>query len=345
MSHAARVPRAGTSRRRLASSCGAAAVAPPAPGDRRARLTVAYDGPASTGSRRTAACVTVQAHAGAALAHASCAGPVELTGAGRTDAGVHAGARSSSSTPPAERSTWPGCERSVNGLCGPAIVVRDVELSPATTSTPASRPCGAATATRCSTGACPTRSRRHDRWHVRRRSTWRPCGSAATRSSASTTSPRSAAGRRPARRHRALAGAPHRSRPSGTTSATACCVRDQRPTRSATRWCARSSGTLVEVGLGRRRAGDLAGRPAGQGPGRRRARGPAPRAVPLGGRLPVSAGRRARRRRLATWQPWRRESGWPPSAALAARPHLPRSARRPYPCPVPMQGRRPRLDP
>ena len=70
---------------------------------------------------------------------------------------------------------------------------------PARTSTPASRPGGAATATRCSTARCPTRSwrRRPGTWP--RPSTCRGCGWPATRSSASTTSRRSAAARGPGR--------------------------------------------------------------------------------------------------------------------------------------------------
>ena len=100
-------------------------------------------------------------------------------------------------------------------------------------------------------------------WHVDRAA--RPaarCGWPAIRSSASTTSPRSAAG--PSGRDgepAGDAGAPGAVGPLGRRRATSggCCASRSGPTRSATRWSASIVGTLVEVGLGRRSAGSILG--------------------------------------------------------------------------------------
>ncbi len=75
---------------------------------------------------------------------------------------------------------------------------------------------------------------------------------------ACTTSPRSA-GRARARRPSA------RCRPTdGRATTTACSSRRSRPTRSATRWCARSSAPCVAVGEGRLEAADPARAAAGR---------------------------------------------------------------------------------
>ena len=56
---------------------------------RRARLLVAYDGSAFHGFAKTPGTVTVASRLSEAL-ELICRGPVDLVGAGRTDAGVHA---------------------------------------------------------------------------------------------------------------------------------------------------------------------------------------------------------------------------------------------------------------
>lgn len=101
----------------------AVAVAPPPPGDRRVRLTVAYDGGAFHGFAANADVDTVQGRLVDALARVLRRPGVVVTGAGRTDAGVHARGQVVSFDAPAtidlERVV-----RSLNGMCGPAVVVR-----------------------------------------------------------------------------------------------------------------------------------------------------------------------------------------------------------------------------
>ena len=213
-----------------------------------------------------------------------CGHPVELTCAGRTDAGVHGWGQVVSFDADAERlrrrpaaggrqrAVRPG-DRRAGGRRWPT----------GRTSTPASTPRPAATATRCSTGRCPTRS-----------SPPRP-----------GTSPqpldlgRMQAGLRPAHRRARLhvvlpaarRASPTRrssagcSTPAGRSTrrrARACSGSGSRPPRSATRWCAAITGTLVDVGLGKRTAADVMARPAGQGPRRPPARWPRPTASSSG---------------------------------------------------------------
>ena len=59
----------------------------------------------------------------------AAATPVELTGAGRTDAGVHAWGQVVSFDAPADGLDLARLQRSVNGLCGPAIAVRAAEVA------------------------------------------------------------------------------------------------------------------------------------------------------------------------------------------------------------------------
>jgi tRNA pseudouridine38-40 synthase len=101
-----------------------AAVAPPVPGDRRARLTVAYDGSAFHGFASTDGVDTVQARLTAAMATVLRRPGLTITGAGRTDAGVHARGQVVSFDAPAD-ADLARLERSVNGMCAPHVVVRD----------------------------------------------------------------------------------------------------------------------------------------------------------------------------------------------------------------------------
>jgi tRNA pseudouridine38-40 synthase len=99
------------------------------PDTRNVRLTVAYDG---THFRGFAESVGVPTAMGAlrAAVETVVRQPVELTGAGRTDAGVHAWGQVVSGELPA--STDLGrLQRSVNAMCAPGISVRDLEWAPA----------------------------------------------------------------------------------------------------------------------------------------------------------------------------------------------------------------------
>ncbi len=92
---------------------------------RNVRFTVAYDGTdfhgfATSGSQRT-----VMGELAAAVSRV-VREPVELTGAGRTDAGVHGWGQVVSGLLPAA-TDLARLARSVNGLCGPAIAIRSIE--------------------------------------------------------------------------------------------------------------------------------------------------------------------------------------------------------------------------
>ena len=91
----------------------------------RVRMTVAYDGSSYHGfaaqpGLRTVAGTLAEA-LGKLLGH-----PVEVTGAGRTDKGVHAWGQVVSFDAQADRFDPLRLRRSLNGLCGPALVVREV---------------------------------------------------------------------------------------------------------------------------------------------------------------------------------------------------------------------------
>ena len=91
----------------------------------RVRMLVAYDGSGFHGfaaqpGQRTVAGVLTEA------IERVCRCPVELTGAGRTDRGVHAWGQVVSVDLPASVDLE-GLHRSLVKLCGPAIVVREVE--------------------------------------------------------------------------------------------------------------------------------------------------------------------------------------------------------------------------
>jgi tRNA pseudouridine38-40 synthase len=93
----------------------------------RVRLTVAYDGTDFRGFAPNAGVTTVgatlAAHIERVLGH-----PVTLTCAGRTDAGVHAWGQVVSFDAPAIGLDLDQLTRSVNQLCGDPIAVRDAEV-------------------------------------------------------------------------------------------------------------------------------------------------------------------------------------------------------------------------
>ena len=93
------------------------------PDTRNVRLTVAYDGGEFRGFAESNGVRTVLGELRRAL-ETVVRGPVVLTGAGRTDAGVHAWGQVVSGELPAATDLG-RLERSLNGLCGPDISVRD----------------------------------------------------------------------------------------------------------------------------------------------------------------------------------------------------------------------------
>jgi tRNA pseudouridine38-40 synthase len=97
----------------------------------RVRMTVAYDGSGFHGFAPNPGVATVGGTLAEALAKVLRAGeePVALTCAGRTDTGVHAWGQVVSFDAPADRFDPLVVQRSLNRLCGPAIVVRDVRIA------------------------------------------------------------------------------------------------------------------------------------------------------------------------------------------------------------------------
>jgi tRNA pseudouridine38-40 synthase len=96
----------------------------------RVRLTVAYDGAGFHGFAPNPGVRTVGGTLRQAIEKVTRC-PVELTCAGRTDAGVHAWGQVVSFDLPADRFDPVALARSLNRLCGPAIVVRDARAAPA----------------------------------------------------------------------------------------------------------------------------------------------------------------------------------------------------------------------
>jgi tRNA pseudouridine38-40 synthase len=94
----------------------------------RARLVVAYDGSGFHGFAAQPGLRTVGGTLGDALEKV-LRQPVELTCAGRTDAGVHAWGQVVSFDAPGERFDPVLLQRSLNRMCGPAIVVREAAVA------------------------------------------------------------------------------------------------------------------------------------------------------------------------------------------------------------------------
>ena len=120
------------------------------------KLVVAYDGTDFHGFAAQPDVRTVGRRAGPALEKVLRHAP-DLTCAGRTDAGVHAWGQVVSL--PCDPGVDPGrLQKALNGMLGPEVVVRAVRLVAPATSTPATRPGGGRTATPSSTGRSPIRS-------------------------------------------------------------------------------------------------------------------------------------------------------------------------------------------
>lgn len=94
------------------------------------RLNVAYDGAPFHGFARQRDLVTVQGTLEDALSKVLPT-PVVTTGAGRTDAGVHALGQVMSFTVGEPVEDLPALQRHLNGICGPAIAVLEVAEAPA----------------------------------------------------------------------------------------------------------------------------------------------------------------------------------------------------------------------
>jgi tRNA pseudouridine38-40 synthase len=100
-------------------------VGPPDVPDRRARFVVAYDGAHFKGFARTPGEATVQGSLETALTLIARR-PVAVTGAGRTDAGVHGWGQVVSADLPGGLKMREVVKR-LNGLCGPHVAVRTGE--------------------------------------------------------------------------------------------------------------------------------------------------------------------------------------------------------------------------
>jgi tRNA pseudouridine38-40 synthase len=96
---------------------------------KRIRLLVAYDGTDFHGFAENTGVVTVGGTLRAAIERVLGTG-IELTVAGRTDAGVHAWGQVVSFDALGEGLDLERLQRSINGLCRPAIVVRAAEVAP-----------------------------------------------------------------------------------------------------------------------------------------------------------------------------------------------------------------------
>jgi tRNA pseudouridine38-40 synthase len=95
----------------------------------RVRLLVAYDGTDYHGFAENPTVTTVGGTMREAIERV-LGSPVELTVAGRTDAGVHAWGQVVSFDAPRGEVDLARLRKSVNGLCTPSIVVRAAEVAP-----------------------------------------------------------------------------------------------------------------------------------------------------------------------------------------------------------------------
>ena len=130
-----------------------------AAGPAKVKLVVAYDGTDFSGfavQRGQPAIRTVGGVLGEAIEKV-LRHEVELACAGRTDAGVHAWGQVVS-FPPSPGSTRGRLQSAVNSMLGPEVVVRSCELVDAAVRRPARSRRGGGTGTRSSTGPCPIRS-------------------------------------------------------------------------------------------------------------------------------------------------------------------------------------------
>jgi tRNA pseudouridine38-40 synthase len=93
----------------------------------RVKLVVAYDGASFHGFASQPGVTTVAGRLGDTLERV-LGHPVELVCAGRTDAGVHGWGQVVSFDAAADRFDAAKVQAAVNGLCGPAIVVREASV-------------------------------------------------------------------------------------------------------------------------------------------------------------------------------------------------------------------------
>ena len=207
--------------------------------------------------------------------------PVELTGAGRTDAGVHAWGQVVSGDLPDEIDLA-DLARRVNKMCAPAIAVR-ARSGPTPTSTPGSRRPGATTGTTSGTTRRRTRCWRPG---VARPAAARPAGRCRLACdpligehdfTSFCRKPKVADGRA-----RAVAGPDRAVDAAGPSSTTPpICGSRSGPRRSATRWCARSSARWSTSGSARRLAGRRARHPPAPATAAPPARSPRPHGLVL----------------------------------------------------------------
>jgi tRNA pseudouridine38-40 synthase len=106
-------------------------MAPAAPSEPlvRVRLLVAYDGAGFHGFAAQPGLATVAGQLSRTIERV-LGHPVELTCAGRTDAGVHAWGQVVSFDAAADRFDPERLRSSVNALCGPSLVVREAAVAP-----------------------------------------------------------------------------------------------------------------------------------------------------------------------------------------------------------------------
>jgi tRNA pseudouridine38-40 synthase len=96
----------------------------------RVKAVVAYDGSAFHGFAENVGVPTVAATLRRSIERV-LGTPIELAGAGRTDSGVHARGQVVSFDVPAERLDPDDLRKRLNALCAPAIVVRELRIAEA----------------------------------------------------------------------------------------------------------------------------------------------------------------------------------------------------------------------
>lgn len=100
----------------------------PVPGLNTVRMTVAYDGSGFRGFAENPGVDTVLGSLRRAV-ELIARQPIDLVGAGRTDAGVHAWGQVVSGSIPADIDLV-DLQRRVNKLCGPHLAIREISLAP-----------------------------------------------------------------------------------------------------------------------------------------------------------------------------------------------------------------------
>ena len=113
-------------------------------------MTVAYDGAPFHGFAENVGVVTVASVLRSAIERVR-KHPVDLAGAGRTDAGVHAWGQVVSFDTPADGFAPAALQKALNGICRPSIVVRDLAVVEPDFHARFSATVASATSTGCST--------------------------------------------------------------------------------------------------------------------------------------------------------------------------------------------------